>query len=284
MIVALFGAAVLGQVAFLGHDIGHRQFFKSRRLNTVVGLACGNLATGISYSYWVAKHNQHHAHPNVMGADPDVAPGVISWTTDQAASKTGLSRLVTKHQAVLFFPLTCLETISLQVASVRHLRRGPGRTPRAEATLLAAHFVVQFGAVFLLLSPLRAITFLVVQQGLFGLYLGCTFAPNHKGMTMPLPGQQLGFVRRQVSTARNVKGGRALTVAFGGLNYQIEHHLFPTMPMANLRKCQVIVRQHCLAHGIDYCESTLMASYVAALRHLKRSGMALGASDVVGFP
>ena len=122
------------------------------------------------------------------------------------------------------------------------------------------------------MSPLRALGFLIVQQGIFGLYLACAFAPNHKGMTMPSPDQQLSFVRRQVTTARNVKGGRALTLALGGLNYQIEHHLFPNMPMANLRRCRPLVQEYCLAHGIDYCETTLFDSYRTALRHLRRTG------------
>ena len=138
--------------------------------------------------------------------------------------------------------------------------------------MLAVGFVAQVAAIVLILSPLRALIFFVLQQGLFGLYLGCAFAPNHKGMTMPPPGHRWGFLQRQVTTSRNVKGGRALTLAFGGLNYQIEHHLFPTMPMANLRRCQPIVRQHCLANGVDYCETSLVRSYVAALQHLRRAG------------
>jgi hypothetical protein len=59
-----------------------------------------------------------------------------------------------------------------------------------------------------------------------------------------------------------------LTLALGGLNYQIEHHLFPTMPMAKLRRCQPMVRAYCSAHGLDYCETTLIGSYMAGLRHL----------------
>jgi fatty acid desaturase len=58
----------------------------------------------------------------------------------------------------------------------------------------------------------------------------------------------------------------------GGLNYQIEHHLFPTMPMANLRRCQGMVRTYCSAHGIDYCETSLVRSYALSLRHLRDVG------------
>jgi fatty acid desaturase len=276
LLVAVYLAVVFTQVAFLGHDVGHRQVFRSRRLNRVVGEACGNLGTGISYRYWVDKHNQHHARPNQIGADPDVGPGVISWTAEQVAAKTGPGRVIARHQAALFFPLASLEAVSLHVASARSVCARSWRRASTEAVLLGAHAVAYLSVVFLVLPPLRAAAFIVLQQGVFGLYLGCAFAPNHKGMTMPLPGEHLGFVRRQVTTSRNVKGGRVLTVALGGLNYQIEHHLFPSMPMANLRRCQPIVRAYCSAHGIDYCETGLAGSYLVALRYLRRTGRSGG--------
>jgi fatty acid desaturase len=272
LLVAAYLALVFAQVGFLGHDVGHRQIFPSPRWNNLVGLACADLATGISYGYWVDKHNRHHGHPNEVGADPDVGPGVISWTPEQAGAKTGVGRLVARHQAALFFPLACLEALSLHVSSARALGTKPVRHTPTEAVLLVAHAAVYLGAVFLVLSPLRALAFIAVQQGIFGLYLGCAFAPNHKGMPMPGPGEKLDFVHRQVTTARNVRGSRALAVAMGGLNYQIEHHLFPTMPMANLRRCQGMVRAYCSAHGIDYCETSLVRSYAASLRHLRDVG------------
>ena len=142
---------------------------------------------------------------------------------------------------------------------------------RTETILLGAHAVAYLGALLLALSPLRALAFLVVQQGAFGLYLGCAFAPNHKGMPMPPPGQEPSFARCQVSTARNVRGGRALTLALGGLNYQIEHHLFPTMPMANLRRCRPLVQAYCVVHDMNYSETTLCGSYLIALRYLGRT-------------
>jgi fatty acid desaturase len=272
LLVAAYLAIVFAQVGFLGHDVGHRQIFPSPRWNNLVGLACADLATGISYGYWVDKHNRHHSHPNEIGADPDVGPGVISWTAEQAGARTGLGRVVARHQAALFFPLASLEAVSLHVSSARALGRKPVRHTPTEAVLLLAHAGVYLGAVFLALSPLRALAFIAVQQGVFGLYLACAFAPNHKGMPMPAAGQRLDFVHRQVTTSRNVRGGRALDVAMGGLNYQIEHHLFPTMPMANLRQCRGMVRAYCSAHGIDYCETSLGRSYAASLRHLRDVG------------
>jgi fatty acid desaturase len=282
LLVAAYLAIVFGQVGFLGHDVGHRQIFPSHRWNNLVGLACADLATGISYGYWVDKHNRHHSRPNEVGADPDVGPGVISWTAEQAGARTGLGRVMARHQAGLFFPLACLEALSLHVSSAQALRTKPVRHAPTEAVLLVAHAAVYLGVVFWVLSPLRAVAFVALQQGIFGLYLGCAFAPNHKGMPMPVPGQKMDFVHRQVTTSRNVRGGRALDVAMGGLNYQIEHHLFPTMPMSNLRRCQPMVRAYCSAHGIDYCETTLARSYAASLRHLRHVG--LGARQAAPRP
>ena len=165
LLIAVYLAAVFAQVGFLGHDAGHRQSFRSRRLNRAVGLGCGNLATGISYSYWVTKHAQHHAHPNQIGADPDVGPGVICWTPEQAVGKTGLSLAIAKHQGALFFPLTCLEAVNLHILSVRACASRQSADGRTEAILLSAHGVLYLGALLLALSPPVAVAFFVVQQG-----------------------------------------------------------------------------------------------------------------------
>ena len=278
LFVAAFLAVVLAQLGFLGHEVGHRQFFRSRRLTRLAGLACANLGTGISFAYWVDKHDRHHGHPNEVGVDPDVGPGVFAWTADQANGKSGVARWVARHQASLFFPILLLEGLNLHVASAWALHSRKLGRKRVEGILLALHAAGYISAVFLVLSPLRAVSFLLMQQGLFGLYLGCAFAPNHKGMAMPARGEALDFLRRQVTTSRNVRGSRALDVAMGGLNYQIEHHLFPTMPMANLRRCRPMVRAYCSRLNIDYCETGLASSYLAALRHLRRTGAFRGAA------
>ena len=126
------------------------------------------------------------------------------------------------------------------------------RHRRGEAALLAVHFAAYLGAVFLVLPPVKAVVFIAVQQGLFGFYLGCSFAPNHKGMPMLAAADQIDFLRRQVLTSRNVRGGWLTDFALGGLNYQIEHHLFPTMPRPNLRRAQPLVAAFCAERGVPY--------------------------------
>jgi fatty acid desaturase len=134
------------------------------------------------------------------------------------------------------------------------------------------HAVAYLTAVFLILSPLTALIFILVHQALFGLYLGCAFAPNHKGMPALSATEATDYLRRQVLTSRNVRGHWFTDFALGGLNYQIEHHLFPSMPRGNLRHSQHLVRAFCDSHGVAYLETGPIASYAQALRHLDTVG------------
>ncbi|GIH20335.1 fatty acid desaturase family protein [Rugosimonospora africana] len=270
LLVAALLAVAFTQVAFLGHDAGHRQVSGSRRFSEVLGLLHGNLGVGLSYGWWMDKHTRHHANPNHEERDPDVGAGAIVWTGKQARSRRGLGAFLARRQAYLFFPLLLLEGLNLHVSSVRSLR-GLGRHRRVEAVLLAAHLIGYTTAVLLVLSPLRALAFIAVQQGLFGLYMGCAFAPNHKGMPVLTAADRLDFLRRQVLTSRNVRG-TAADLLLGGLNYQIEHHLFPSMPRPNLRRAQPLVRDYCVQHGIEYRDATLIQSYRQVLRHLDGVG------------
>jgi fatty acid desaturase len=138
------------------------------------------------------------------------------------------------------------------------------------------------GAVGWLLSPLHALCFIAMHQAVFGLYMGCSFAPNHKGMPTIGAHEKLDFLRRQVLTSRNVRGGWITDQMLGGLNYQIEHHLFPSMPRAHLRRVQPLVRAHCARHHIPYTETGLIASYTIALRHLHDLGAPLRAAAPAG--
>jgi fatty acid desaturase len=110
---------------------------------------------------------------------------------------------------------------------------------------------------------------------LFGLYLGCCFAPNHKGMPILEEGKEPDYLRRQVLTSRNVRGSRVVDFLMGGLNYQIEHHLFPSMPRPSLRRAQPLVRAFCAERGVSYSESSVVGSYGEALRHLHQAGVPL---------
>lgn len=274
LLLAAYFAVISTQLGFLGHDAGHKQIFTSRAANNVAGLLLANVAVGMSYGWWLDKHVRHHAHPNDEELDPDVSPGALLFTAGQARAARGVSRWFYRYQAYAFFPLLLLEAIHLRVGSIQYLFRAGNPRRGREVALLGLHLVGYLAAVFLVLSPGKAVAFIAIHQGLFGLYLGCSFAPSHKGMPEPDGDESADFLRRQVLTSRNVRGHWLTDAALGGLNYQIEHHLFPSMPRPNLRRAQPIVRRFCATHHVAYLETGLLDSYAQALRHLDNVGRA----------
>ncbi|MEV4319431.1 acyl-CoA desaturase [Actinocrispum sp. NPDC049592] len=274
LLVAAFLAVVFTQFAFVGHDAGHGQIFRTRRTNNVIGYLHGGI-TGLSFQWWVAKHNAHHAHPNHEGHDPDVDITALAFSREQSGGKQGVLRWVAKYQAFLFFPLLMAEAVMLRVAGFQAVLNREVRRPVLEAVLLTVPCLGYLAALFIVLPPGQAVLFIVVHQAVMGVYLGCSFAPNHKGMPLLSPAEQLDPLRRQVLTSRNIVGGRWVDTLFGGLNMQIEHHLFPHMPRPNLRRARPIVREFCAQHGISYSQCGIIASYAIVLRHLHDAGAPL---------
>jgi fatty acid desaturase len=276
LIVAVFLAVIFTQVGFIGHEAGHRQILRSRRANDLIGLVAANVLIGMSYGWWVGKHNRHHAHPNQEGADPDITIGGLAFTVAQARGRRGLAAVWTRYQGYAFFPLFLLVAADLRVRGIQALLHRGLKHRWWEAFGLTVHVAAYGAAVLLVLSPARAVSFIAVQQGLFGLYLGCAFAPNHKGMPILSEHDEWDFLRRQVLTSRNVRGGPVVDIALGGLNYQIEHHLFPSMPRPNLRRAQVTVQAFCAEHDVSYLESGLVSSYRHTVRHFHQVGRHAG--------
>lgn len=277
--VAAFMAVTFAQIALVMHDVAHRQVFRTRRTTEITGRVVGNAGIGLAYGWWQDKHTRHHANPNHEELDPDVAPDILVWSQRQARASRGAARIIGRAQAFLFFPLLLLEGLNLHIAGVRALGKRSLKHRGLEGALLAVHVIAYLAALFVVLPADKAIAFVVVHQALFGLYMGCIFAPNHKGMPTLTGDDRPDYLRRQVLTSRNVRGGALTDLALGGLNYQIEHHLFPSMPTPNLRRARVIVRAYCSDLGIAYHETGLISSYREALKHLHRVGEPLRATD-----
>ena len=271
-------AIVFTQIAMLGHDAAHRQIFVSGRWNDWTSMVLGNLLVGMSYGWWQHKHTRHHANPNKIGSDPDIELPVVSFTPDQVddrARRYGpVLAWIMAHQGMFFFPILLLEGLSLHASSVRRVvSREPLRRRSVEIAFLAVRIGGYLTLVFLVLSPGIAAVFLAVQLGLFGVYMGMSFAPNHKGMPLVPAEVKVDFLRRQVLMSRNIRGSRFLDVVMGGLNYQIEHHLFPSMPRPHLRKASGTIKQYCEAHGVHYTETGLWESYRIVTRYINRVGL-----------
>jgi fatty acid desaturase len=272
LLVAVALAFVLTQLGFIGHDAGHRQICTRRRDNDLIGLVVANLFAGFSFGWWINKHNRHHAHTQRLNKDPDLVPGALVYTPDQARRRGWIGREFARTQVVMLVPLLFLEALNLHVASAISLSRRRDSGAIVESGLLLLHVLLFFVAPFLVLSPLRAVVFILLTQALFGFYLGVSFITNHVGMPTLLGTDELGFLRRQVLTSRNLSGPSFSGFMFGGLDTQIEHHLFPSMPRANLRRARRLVRPFCDERHIDYAEQSPWRAWREVLVHLRDAG------------
>ena len=265
---AIFLAFVFTQISFLGHDATHRQIFRSARNNNLMGTIYWNVLLGMSNRWFIYRHSRHHASPNEIDNDPDADMIILSFSEEQARRREGVLGSLVKYQAFLL-PLLSLEMITLQYASFRYLRYGS--YPWFGPPLMALHYVLYGGLAYLFLGLWPAVLFIVVHQLAFGIYFSSVIASNHKGMPMLTGENKLDFLHQQILTARNVRSSPLIDFWYGGLNFQIEHHLFPNMPRNKLREAQTIVKRFCAERGIPYYETGLLQSYrdvVEALREI----------------
>ena len=156
--------------------------------------------------------------------------------------------LITRKQGYLFFPLLTLEGLNLHFTgrSARSSTAAPSRAAGSSSASSPLRFAVYLGAIFWMLPLGMAFAFIGVQLAVFGVYMGASFAPNHKGMPIIAGRREARLLLASRCSPRatsRAAAGRASLM--GGLNYQVEHHLFPNMPRPHLAKAREIVREHC---------------------------------------
>lgn len=274
-------AAALGivctQLSFLAHEAGHKQVFASRRANDWSARLLATGVAGISYSWWEQKHGAHHNHPNVISKDPDIRNNGLVFYPEAAAARQGRLAFLTRRQGWFFFPLLAFLGISLQFDSLRFvLGKQAVRHRWVETPVLVARLLVLPVLAFTFLPPGIAAAFVAVQIMVYGFYMGASFAPNHKGMPVLPADSRVDFLQRQVLTSRNISGGRFMDFLLGGLNRQVEHHLFPDMARPQLHRASLMVRRFCATHSIPYTETTLTESYAIVVRYLNEVGLSAG--------
>ncbi len=255
LITATFMAVVFMQFNFIGHDAGHRQIFRSARYNDLFLILAG-FVTGITPSWWLEKHNAHHRNPNQLELDDDINIPIYAFTEEGALRSRGLVRFIVKYQAFFLYPMHSLTSFILVGKGIGYLlRRRRLRYPVAEVAAVAAGLGLYFAVPFLFMPAWHAVIFIVVHRALAGLYMGLVFAPNHKGMPVLDAGMRLDYMRQQVLTSRNIHSIPLMDTAYGALNRQIEHHLFPNMPRNRLKDAREVVKAFCAERGIAYHET-----------------------------
>ncbi|GER90967.1 delta fatty acid desaturase [Dictyobacter vulcani] len=276
MLNAVFMAFVFAQIGLLSHEAGHRQMFHRSWKHDMVSLIGGNLFIGMSYAWWLNKHNNHHSHPNQVDMDPDIEIPFLEFTGMEDVSQISKFRqFLVKRQAFIFLPALMTVSLGLQYNSVLFLLHNKTKHYAFEWGLMIAHFALYFGAIFYCMNWWQGLIFILINQALTGFYLGAIFAPNHKGMPVLEKESKLGFLHRQVMTSRNIYGNPVVDFVYGGLNYQIEHHLFPSMPRNKLKEARRMVKLFCEEREIPYHETHILQSLKEILVHLHQIGAPL---------
>lgn len=291
-VTAMFVAGILmalfwQQCGWLAHDFLHHQVFNYRPFNNAFGILVGNIFQGFSVSWWKRKHNQHHAVPNVInapgGGDPDIATVPILFWSEKLIEQENLDSLprwMLRNQTVFYWPILCMARTSWLSQSFfyQFLPRNRNVTSNTlfvfEVLGLAVHHTAFFAlcaAIMMKSSLWYALVFSVVAQMTGGLFLGFVFAVGHNAMDVLTMTEMrvVDFVRLQARTTRNVNPHWFTDWFCGGLNYQVEHHIFPSIPRHNLRTVANMFRQFCLKHSIPYTSESLVEGNRAVCNILK---------------
>jgi fatty acid desaturase len=270
MPVALWMGLCGAQSAFMWHDAGHKAMFRNKRAASAVGYLHANFINGVSYGWWVNHHNRHHSNPNHLDMDPDIGRRTAIFDIKQYATRHGYKRFIVRYQSVLFFVLLVLESFKMNKTAGKAIAGGLTKRPVLESALILLRAALYLTAVFTVLDPLLGVVFILVQQATLGVYFGMIFAPNHKGMAIRDGEEEtLDWLERQVLTSRNIRPSLLVDFLYGGLNYQVEHHLFPAMPQKNLARARELTRAYCAERGVPYHEVGFWSSYreVASYLH-----------------
>jgi len=296
------------QCGWLAHDFLHHQVFKRRSYGDVTGIFWGNLMQGYSMQWWKNKHNGHHAVPNLHNSsalaqdgDPDIdTMPLLAWSLKQAQSfrelssdgkDTAFTKFMIKWQAFFYFPILLLARLSWlnesfktayglgassENAKLEMQRRGL-QYPVLERTGIALHYVWVFAlsSGFGRFSLMYSVAYFLLATCSCGLFLALVFGLGHNGMATYDADARPDFWKLQVTTTRNITGGHGFPQFFvdwlcGGLQYQVDHHLFPMMPRHNLAKTHTLVESFCKEYGVEYHEADLVDGTIEVLQHLSK--------------
>ena len=217
------------------------------------------LGSGLSESRWFSKHEAHHRAPNHVGHDPDVdIPFVFSH--EHALSRSPFyQKYVFPYQHMLFWMGIWFVYPRNVFSSMKYLFVHINLRSVIEVILMTIHFVILFGFIFWFLPPITALGFITVLFLVMGMYMAIVFAANHKGEKMIGPTELYNWTY-QISLTRNITPSTFVSFIFGGLEYQIEHHLFPSVSRFKYGRAQVLVKQFCHEKGIRYHETSWLKS------------------------
>jgi fatty acid desaturase len=268
LLLAVTASVGLLTMGYVGHDAGHYALSKRRWVNDVWGQFGMTFLCGMSFGFWRSRHNAHHVHCQEVGGDPDMHFGVLfSVYPDSASWHTRLGRLFLRVQKWAFWPLSSLYWVALRYDGVRDLLQRPKET-KVDRFLMPLHWIVLLVGPALAFGWPAALLAYVTVSCMSSLMTASVFIPNHIGMRRLAPGHGIDYLEQQITTSRNISNPPLLDFYYGGLNSQIEHHLFPRVAHNRYREMRTTVRAFCHEHGLPYEEVTLYRALASVGRHL----------------
>lgn len=272
--VALPVAAVLAtSMAMFGHEGSHRSFSASPARNAVVAYFAFPMFSGLGTLYWKEKHDRlHHGHPNVEGVDPDIKPFPFASSRGGHEQCGPGERWFQRHfQRYGFWPMSTLMAIGMRRSSILYLARYPKKHgfTRAwflDAACMSAHYVGWLVIPIMIWGWGAGIAVYLGIWGGVGVCLALVFAPAHIGL--PVLSKQNNDWLHQVETTRNLAMPRFVSFFFIGLDYQVEHHLFPKIPHQHLPRAAAITSAWCARHGIEHQSVPYLAALVDAAQYM----------------
>jgi fatty acid desaturase len=270
-LVAPLAAVPLTTACMIGHGAGHRSMARSARHNEIAYHLLFPLFCGLGALHWKNKHNVlHHGHPNVHGVDEDIDLWPLACSLRDHERSGRFRRWFQLHlQGYAFWPLTLLLQVMMRTASVRHLvthirTRGLDRAAATDIACLTGHYALWLALPAAMFGFVPALGFYLAVWSCVGVLLAIVFAPAHIGLPI-VDAQERGWLH-QLQTTRNLRLPRWLSWFFVGLDFQVEHHLFPGIPHQNMRAASVIVRRWCARVGAPWQE----IGYGAAIADVTR--------------
>jgi len=262
--VFLFALTIM-RSTFVAHDLIHGQYFSSRDTNKKISYIFANGIMGISRSWWENKHNfLHHTYTNIIGKDMDIDAAGGAFT-----SLYHYPVWFHKYQHILFWPLLTLLYFVFWAQSVKYVIN---KRYWGELFILGLNGLIPAYIVYSLGWEVGLVTLLGMYM-LWAAWFGAVIITNHLGLEM-FPSEQykeFTWLELQNRTSRNVRGGKFIHWFYGGLNTQVEHHLYPKAPRFYLLKAAAITEAFCLKHEITYITSTPWEAYRDIYYFLKKN-------------
>lgn len=264
--LGLFMTVVFTRAVFVSHDILHLQYFKSKSLSMKLSYPFSALILSNSSSWWDFKHNvNHHTWCNVHEKDEDI------WALDGAfiPGQRGNKPFIKKYKYIIFWGAMFFMYGAFIAQSYSFALK---RKLYGEFALMLLHWPLVWGVIFYFLPLSDALIVFATLNLTLSPWLAFGFITNHLGCEVfnYEEGKEFSWMELQMRTSRSLQGGTLVHWFYGGLNTQIEHHLFPRAPRFNLLKVQKMTQDFAQKHNIEYFATTPFQAYVQindALKH-----------------